>query len=464
MVTKELPSISLKPDREKLRAKLTQGLNNGQADAFMLMKDFVETSGSDDMFVLKGYAGTGKTFLIKKFVEQLTKSKPGAKIAVTAPTNKAVAVLESKNVFSGNIRYATIHSLLGLTESIDANGKVTFTSKGNNSTITNFKYLIVDEVSMLQDELFNMIAKYSKSIKIIFMGDPAQIPPVGKLHSIPLSKSVSKTYEEGYTLTQIMRQSEGHPIIEASFAIRDNLTSPQPIPNLESNIKPDMALFRFRPDRDRDLLMGTLNALFTCDNFKASPDFAKVIAWRNKTIDTVNQVIRGFIYPGQTLSKVMIGEKVLANKPIFNEDEEIIFTTSEEFSILNFVVATKKLRFGGMTFEGKFYVCNTSKKEKIYVVHEESEKEYSKFLDNMKAKAIVSKDKKIWVEFYKAMKYPADLAYNYAITAHKSQGSTYRNVVILEDDIDANHNIVERNRIKYTAYSRASAMLYIYKS
>lgn len=464
MVTKQLPQITLKADREKLREKLTQGLNRGQADAFMLMKDFVETSGSDDMFVLKGYAGTGKTFLIKKFLQEVLKSKPGVKIAVTAPTNKAVAVLESKSVYSGNIKYATIHSLLGLTESIDSNGKVTFTSKGNNSTITNYKYLIVDEVSMLQDDLFHMIAKYSKSIKIIFMGDPAQIPPVGKLHSIPLSKSVSSTYEEGYTLTQIMRQSEGHPIIEASFAIRDNLSSPQPIPHLESNIKPNMALIRFRPDRDRDLLMGTLNALFTTENFRKNTDFAKVIAWRNKTIDTVNKVIREFIYPGQVLTKVMIGEKVLANKPIFDEDEEIIFTTSEEFTILNFVVADKKLRFGGLTFEGKFYVCNTSKGQKIKVLHEESEQAYTKFLEDLKKKAINSKDKKVWVEFYKAMKYSADLAYNYAITAHKSQGSTYQNVVILEDDIDANHNIVERNRIKYTAYSRASIMLYIYKS
>lgn len=294
--------------------------------------------------------------------------------------------------------------------------------------------------------------------------DPAQIPPVGKLHSIPLSKSISRKYEEGYTLTQIMRQAEGHPIIEASFAIRDNLSNPEPIPNLESKIQPDMALFRFRPDRDRDILMGTLNTLFTCDNFKANPDFAKVIAWRNKTIDTVNKVIREFIYPGQVLTKVMIGEKVLANKPIFDEEKTIIFTTSEEFSIKGFTIVDKKLRFGGLTFEGKFYVCNTSKGEKIRVLHEESEASYAKFLDDLKNKAIKSKDSKVWVEFYKAMKYPADLAYNYAITAHKSQGSTYRNVVILEDDIDANRNIVERNRIKYTAYSRASTMLYIYKS
>lgn len=462
-MVKLAPMQKVKADRERLRYELTQGLNKGQADAFMVMMDFLTTKGSDDMFVLKGYAGTGKTFLIKKLIEHMTKKYPHTKIAVTAPTNKAVSVLESKNTFRGNIKYATIHSLLGLTETIDSQGRVSFTSKGNNSTITNFHYLIVDEVSMLQDEIFHMIAKYSKSIKIIFMGDPAQIPPIGKLHSIPLSKCVSRTYEEGYTLTQIMRQSEGNPIIKASFAIRDNLTSPNPIERLETETPWGHGLVRLYPNKDRETLLSELELHFVSSPFEKDTDYAKVIAWRNKTVDLLNQTIREMIYKGHPLTKVMVGEKVLANKPIFDEDEDILFTTSEEFEIGSTIVIDKTVRFGGKEFKGKFYLCGT-KKGKIKILHESSEKDYQIFLDSIKQKAITTKDSKIWVEFYKAMKYPADIAYNYAITAHKAQGSTYENVFIMEDDIDANHNIVERNRIKYTAYSRASRVLFIYKS
>jgi ATP-dependent exoDNAse (exonuclease V) alpha subunit len=57
----------------------------------------------------------------------------------------------------------------------------------------------------------------------------------------------------------------------------------------------------------------------------------------------------------------------------------------------------------------------------------------------------------------------AQVKYNYAITAHKSQGSTYENVIVIEPDIDANSKIVERNRIKYVAYTRAKSLLFIVK-
>jgi len=55
------------------------------------------------------------------------------------------------------------------------------------------------------------------------------------------------------------------------------------------------------------------------------------------------------------------------------------------------------------------------------------------------------------------------VSYSYSITAHKSQGSTYNTTFVLEDDINVNIDVVERNRIKYTAYTRASNKLYVLK-
>jgi ATP-dependent exoDNAse (exonuclease V) alpha subunit len=69
----------------------------------------------------------------------------------------------------------------------------------------------------------------------------------------------------------------------------------------------------------------------------------------------------------------------------------------------------------------------------------------------------------MWKDFYEAKKWSANLGYNYAITAHKAQGSSYENVLILENDLNLNSNIVERNRIKYTSYTRASNKLFIYR-
>ena len=88
-------------------------------------------------------------------------------------------------------------------------------------------------------------------------------------------------------------------------------------------------------------------------------------------------------------------------------------------------------------------------------------------MKGLKAYAITKKGydaKKAWVKYYEFMRQFADVGYNYAITCHKAQGSTYKNVFIIEDDIDTNQNIFERNRIKYTAYTRPTDKLFVIKS
>jgi hypothetical protein len=462
------------PSLEALRNRLMiSGLNQGQTDALMLMFGFLETKG-DDIFVLKGYAGTGKTYLVKRFVEHICAKFPYRKIAITAPTNKAVQVLLSKREFKGrNVQYQTIHSLLGLTEVITKDGKVVFTNKGkDNGQLSKMDYLIVDEVSMLQDDIFDMLAKYADKVKMIFMGDPAQIPPVGKVNCIPFERSLSKTLEEGYTLTEIMRQTEGNPIVKASFTIRDNLFLDNPIPKVQT-IRDDKGhgIIYLDPITQRDEFLYQLESHFTSSEFKKDPDFAKVIAWRNKTVHAVNSHIRRTIF-GEDIVKIMSGEKLLANKPIFDGEGGILFNTSEEFTVDTVNVETKKLSFGGEQISVKVYNClvdphdktNHKGSERIRVLHEESEKPYQEMLERLKERAVkISGANQSWVKYYDAVKWPADIVYNYAITAHKAQGSTYRNVFLMEDDINANPNVVERNRIKYTSYSRASHNLYIYR-
>ena len=66
-----------------------------------------------------------------------------------------------------------------------------------------------------------------------------------------------------------------------------------------------------------------------------------------------------------------------------------------------------------------------------------------------------------WGKFYEAKRMFADIGYNYAITAHKSQGSTYETAFVVESDIDIQRDIENRNRIKYTAFTRPSKRLVI---
>jgi chromosomal replication initiation ATPase DnaA len=154
--------------KAKMSDKLIEGLNEDQTIAFAEIVEFFADT-QEDAFVLKGYAGTGKTYLVKRIIEYITASFPARRIAVTAPTNKAVQVLQANAPFNSEkstglvfedlfksasrMEYMTIHKLLGLKEQITASGQQLFKADGKNkSEISRFKYLIVDEVSMLDDQ------------------------------------------------------------------------------------------------------------------------------------------------------------------------------------------------------------------------------------------------------------------------------------------------------------------------
>jgi ATP-dependent exoDNAse (exonuclease V) alpha subunit len=100
----------------------------------------------------------------------------------------------------------------------------------------------------------------------------------------------------------------------------------------------------------------------------------------------------------------------------------------------------------------------------IDILHESSQSEFNRIANNLKQIAIEKKGKeKSWVKYYDFLRRFADVSYAYAITAHKSQGSTYTTAFVLEDDIDVNIDVIERNRIKYTSYTRSSKKLYVLK-
>ena len=452
-------------------------LNTGQLEAFDLMKDFLAKK-DQTQFILRGFAGTGKSYLVKRLIKYVHAKYPSHKIAVTAPTNKAVRVLSKVSTLKDmRVTYQTIHKLLGLKEVIHTDGKITFEPAfDTKNEINSFKILIVDEVSMLDDTLFTMLQPYVNRIKIIYMGDPAQIPPVNKPDCIPFNdeKKIYFDFKE-YTLTEIMRQSLDNPIIESSFKVRNNLTKRMPIEELDTKVnKKGNGIIRINPNRqaDRDLAMDLFEKYFKCEEFEKDADHAKVIAWRNITVDKTNNIIRNIIYRGENITKIMNGEKLVVRKPITDGLNIIIFTTSEELTVNEFDVASDiypvldaKVRLKyydtivtAIDLEGKEYQRN------INILHEDSQIDFEKTAEALKAHAVKTKGAhRAWASYYEFLRTFADVGYNYCSTIHKAQGSTYTNVFVIEDDIDLNRNIFEKNRILYTAYSRAAEKLFILK-
>lgn len=465
-------------------------LNPDQREAFDELRAFIVDKLDDSVYVLKGWAGTGKTYcvstLVRYVLENLHPTHNWYKIAVTGPTNKSVRVIKkTTGLINSRVTFQTIHKLLGLTEKITSDGKQEFVNQGGFvPSIKSVKLLIIDEVSMLNDDLFHEILKYRGNIKIICMGDPAQIPPVGRPDCIPFRDELGEAYRiKTLQLKTIMRQKNGNAIIDCSVVIRTNLEESksklEPITRINKNGE-GIEFLNLNIPETRKGFSEILRRYFVTDEFKKDSEYVKIIAWRNKTVATMNGVTRKVIYGDEALgSKILVGEKLIANNPIV-QGESIVLNTNDEFSVDSFIIDSDDLRYHVSDHPDaepflitlKYYETvvsyladeNETVRVNVQILHEDSEEDFKKLANILKLKAIEKKGKdKSWLVYYNFLRKYADVNYAYCNSAHKSQGSTYNTTFVLEDDIDMNWDVVERNRIKYTAYTRASRKLYVLK-
>jgi hypothetical protein len=480
-----------KPKKKRESIVDLEVLNSDQRHAFEELRDFIADPNDDGIYVLKGWAGTGKTYcisvLVKYALEVMHNDHAWYKIAVTGPTNKSVRVIKkTSGLVNPRVFFQTIHSLLGLTEKITTEGEQIFTNDTQmRPQISQMKLLIIDEVSMLNDELFKEVIKYRHKLKIICMGDPAQIPPVGKPDCIPFRDELADTYRiKTIQLRKIMRQKEGNAIIDSSVAIRNNLLKSGnhvETVTLLNDGGEGIEFLNLNSMELRQRFSAILESYFKTDIFNQDSEYAKIIAWRNVTVSKMNSIIRRVIYGDTSLeSKILIGEKLIANTPIVDRQGNIIFTTNEEFTVKDFAIndeivdITNKFDNAGGPLEVtiKYYYAKVSYidddgdecTKMINILHEDSESEFKKVSLVLKTRAIQARGKfRTWIDYFGFIRRYADANYSYSITCHKSQGSTYNTVFVMEDDLDVNRNIEERNRIKYTAYTRASKKVYIVK-
>jgi len=227
-----------------------------------------------------------------------------------------------------------------------------------------------------------------------------------------------------------------------------------------------------RVEADKAKLIELINEWFTGWQFEADSDYCKIVAWRNKTVDSYNTYIRKLLF-GENIPKISIGEKLFANTPIV-EEEEVLFTTNEEFEVTSYSIEDFVINNGDYVL--KYYKTNVKCErggeyvlETIKILHEDSQATFTKILDYLTqtAKSLKrgsTQARETWKQFYTFKNTFASINYNYAISAHRSQGSTYVNCIIIESDLDANRKVAERNKIKYTAVTRPKNNLVIVRT
>lgn len=414
-----------------------------------------------------GFAGTGKTTLVQEAIRRVQEVNPNIQVAVTAPTNKATQVLADFGKDVGVIvETKTIYSLLGLV--LGENGEVKTVYQGSEGTFANFDVVIVDEASMVGNMLMDTLKTRAEhyGVKVVFMGDNCQLNPVKERQSRAFSTEEISTM---YYLNKVMRQDEGSPIRKAISQVRELA---------DKGVEPDK--FSTETTRDGDgihVIVGrefeeTMIAQFNCEEYKKDPKFVKALAWTNREVDRLNNIIRKAIY-GNDCDDFVVGETVSVLSPVTDENNVPAIFTNDECKILAVGVGSitdtldfETLDAGNPTYKVWVLELETpyspSGSCKVFVLHRDSERKYKKRLDYLAKQAKAKK--KTWRDFWNFHDMFTRARPAHALTIHNSQGSTYETVFFNAKDASNNRNNKERARLAYVAMSRAKTNLVINKA
>lgn len=430
------------------------GLTDHQKEKHDEILKYLENT---DKVILSGSAGVGKTFTANELVKSLLNRCRGT-IICSAPTNKAVSVLQSKvNVGSNRVRFESTHKALKMQRHIcDETGAISFKPAYNERypPLLGVDYIVVDEASMVNQEMLDYLDEHSlrQGCKILFILDGKQLPPVTDRKERVIRVSIP-VLSQGYPnveLLEIIRQGNGNPIIDLSM----NLSW---VYGGQSNyIKDTKTGYLFSNEYDK-----VLNKLAESNG----TDFYKYLAYTNESVNAMNSIVRTKIY-GDNPKRLQIGETMILDAPYGLE-----LKTNQEVKIEgiqhceeNFVYHKDKesvLHFYLTNVMWKDPITKFSKRDRIMVLKEDSDIEFAKIRKYLRD--LAKKGQYSWKDFYTFVEQFAQLKYNHALSIHKSQGSTYQNVIINVKDCKRCFG-EERRHLLYTAITRASNLVVLYNT
>jgi exodeoxyribonuclease-5 len=446
-------------------------LNTGQKEALAKFTEFLDKEKNKN-FLLKGRAGTGKTTIASTMM-QVAKEK-GYRIFATAISDAATTNLSvlSKNTPGSNIEIYNFAAMYGLVPQYDDDGTMTgfdFPSENSQTEsapkISNSSktILIFDEASMVSQETLSKIKKLTPDITILYMGDNAQIMPIG-------DTKISTVFalEDQHELTEVMRQKEDSPILN----IASNIAREIDVYDSTGELKLSPILDNVYTDFNESKNSGSIvtNSKETFIN-EAVEDFKKygnkqtlVITGNNDNVESLNKKIREKIVDSD--EQFIIGERLMTytkyskfmgkNKPkieIFNSSVVTILSVSP--SNVDGVPTNELLveytdQKGEIkqTYMNVIHRSNIQDKNKFYANRKKLDAEYKKTRDRSILDKLNPYRQTVLVD------------YAYAMTAHKAQGQTVRNTYVLP--VYRGFSNLEARRMFYTSITRPTDKLVIF--
>jgi len=451
---------------EKLKLNFSHKPNSEQNKILLKLVEYINTLGNRSIFLLKGYAGTGKTTLISALVKSLPSI--GKRSVLLAPTGRAAKVLAKYS----KKKSSTLHKKIYWIRTTK-NGNTFITLKENLHTNTIF---IVDEASMIPEDAKDGINKRSLledlikyvyegiDCKLILIGDTAQLPPVNLDISPALDENnLDKKYQKQIIhqeLKKVVRQEKNSMVLENATHLRELI---------EGNIK-KLPKIKLNQEVVRISSGDELQEYIEKSYGNSGVENTTIICRSNKRANQYNDRIRSeilwqedIISAGDILMVVRnnyfwLDEKSEAG---FLANGDIIEVTRIKEIIERYGFKFAKASIRLMDYENEneidtILLLDTINSESPSLKYDEYKKLYTEVgLDYKGQKDINKKIKEN--EFFNAIQ----IKFGYSITCHKAQGGQWKNVFI---DIGYfKKEMLNKNYLRwlYTAFTRSTENLYL---
>ena len=454
--------------KEEFINRLSQNLpytpTEEQALVMAKLVTFVFRATGRDVFLLKGYAGTGKSSLVGALVKTL--SQFSMKSVLLAPTGRAAKVF---GLYANTPAY-TIHKKIYRQKSFspDMTG---FTLTDNRHKQTLF---IVDEDSMIADSadstghLLNDLIEYvysSSGCKLVLIGDTAQLPPVGQFNTPALDEVALSEYNlrvTSVTLTEVIRQSLTSGILYNATKLRQAMSEDD-----FSTPKIDLQGFSDIKSITGAELIEELESSYS----RAGKDETIIITRSNKRANLFNNGVRArILYRESELESgdlLMIaknnyfwGEKVEQIDFIANGDVAQVLRVRGYNEMYGFRFADVLLRLidYDVDIEAKI-MLDTLHLEHPSLPAEQNNQFFTKVMeDYADVRTKRERIKRVKLDkWFNALQ----VKYAYAVTCHKAQGGQWQNVFIDMGNISEESVNIDFFRWLYTAFTRATDKLYL---
>ncbi len=463
-------------------------LTEHQKSIFLQLIDFV-INNDERVFILKGYAGTGKTTMMGGFIKWLEEKAVLYKLL--ASTGRAAKILSDKTGRKAD----TIHSLLYSFKDVDAdlealsilekNGKLE--KKGQLTLLFEFVPLesdaktvyIVDESSMISDmvnkgssfaefgsgNLLKELLEYDPNGKYLFLGDPCQLPPIGQEDSPALTAHLLiNKYKQSVrenTLTLVHRNANSNSLASFTLSFRNYINNHHLNPNI---------WFKMKVKNNKDVTVLNSEIALIQQYFSNIQNYgfehSTIICHSNKGCSEANDIIRKMLYGDK--KELQIGDLLLVTQnnylvDLVNGDQVIVTEIGNRFErcFLRYL----EIEVQELSSKEKFRILlqeDVLYSNAVNITPQQHRTVMIDFYNRMKQLGIKQrskefKDRMMKDPYLNALK----AVYGYAITCHKSQGGEWDEVFLyLTNSIF----YIERPGLfqwLYTAVSRAKIKLWV---